>query len=201
MELGRIVHMVEGEHKLFIRRTWLTRIFVCGDVFTFLLQSSGAGLLASHSNSMINTGKTIVIAGLGLQVVIFGLFVLAGVIFHVRTAKAPTRQCQETPWHKHMFSLYVVSILIFVRSLIRVIEYVEGYDGYIMTHEVFLYIFDATLMWLATITMNWVHPSEVKAHLRGGKAFIGPYNPLTMEMVSLQVSTSSPKPDQYSSRV
>lgn len=41
MELGRIVLMVEGERALFIRRTWLTKIFVAGDVLSFLMQSSG----------------------------------------------------------------------------------------------------------------------------------------------------------------
>jgi hypothetical protein len=41
MELGRIVLMVDGQRSLFVRRTWLTKIFVTGDVFSFLLQSSG----------------------------------------------------------------------------------------------------------------------------------------------------------------
>lgn len=70
-----------------------------------------------------------------------------------------------------MISLYLVSVLIFIRSIVRVVEYAQGNDGYIMTREVFLYIFDALVMWLAMITMNWVHPSEVAAYLRGGKAF------------------------------
>ena len=41
MELGRIVLMVDGEKCLFIRRTWLTKLFVAGDVLSFLMQSSG----------------------------------------------------------------------------------------------------------------------------------------------------------------
>jgi len=41
MELGRIVLMVDGQRSLFIRRTWLTKIFVAGDVLSFLMQSSG----------------------------------------------------------------------------------------------------------------------------------------------------------------
>lgn len=70
-----------------------------------------------------------------------------------------------------MLSLYLVSILIFVRSIVRVVEYAQGYDGFIMTHEAFLYIFDALVMWIAMVVMNWIHPSEVAACLRGGKAF------------------------------
>lgn len=41
MELARIVLMVEGDHALIIRRRWLTRIFVTGDVVSFLMQSGG----------------------------------------------------------------------------------------------------------------------------------------------------------------
>jgi hypothetical protein len=56
MELGRIVLMVEGERSLFIRRTWLTKLFVTGDVLSFLMQSSGESLelLQLHHNSVAN---------------------------------------------------------------------------------------------------------------------------------------------------
>lgn len=65
-----------------------------------------------------------------------------------------------------MLSLYIVSILIFVRSVVRVVEYLQGYTGYVMGHEAFLYVFDATVMWLAMITMNWIHPGEVAKEIR-----------------------------------
>jgi hypothetical protein len=44
MELARIVLVVEGDHALFIRRSWLTKIFVTGDVLSFLIQSGGKQL-------------------------------------------------------------------------------------------------------------------------------------------------------------
>lgn len=64
MELGRIVCMTEGERALFIRRTWLTKIFVCGDILSFMAQSGGGGLMASGNSSSINTGSNIVVGGL-----------------------------------------------------------------------------------------------------------------------------------------
>lgn len=51
MELGRIVLMVDGERALFVRRKWLTKIFVAGDVLSFLMQSSGTSI----SNSCYST--------------------------------------------------------------------------------------------------------------------------------------------------
>ena len=45
MELGRIVMMLKAEEQLlWIRRSWMTKIFVGGDVFSFLLQAAGAWL-------------------------------------------------------------------------------------------------------------------------------------------------------------
>lgn len=166
MELARIVHMVDADKHLFIRRSWLTKIFVIGDVFSFLLQASGAGLLASGNVDTIDTGKVIVVVGLFAQLIFFGLFVLAAAIFHLRCSKNPTPLCFERPWHKHLNGLYIVSILILVRSVVRVVEYLEGYSGYIMTHEVFLYVFDAVPMFFAVISMNWIHPGEVAKHVR-----------------------------------
>ena len=63
MELGRIVLMTGGDTVLFIRRTWLTKIFVTGDVICFLLQAGGAGLLSTGDPKQINTGNDMVIGG------------------------------------------------------------------------------------------------------------------------------------------
>lgn len=41
MLLGRIMVLVDGESKSIIKRTWLTKIFVCGDVLSLLLQAAG----------------------------------------------------------------------------------------------------------------------------------------------------------------
>ena len=41
MELGRVVRMVKGEPYVLIPVRWLTKIFVAGDVLSFLVQSGG----------------------------------------------------------------------------------------------------------------------------------------------------------------
>ena len=38
-----------------------------------------------------------------------------------------------------------------------------------MSHEAFLYIFDAVLMFGVVLLFNIVHPSEINAWLRGGR--------------------------------
>lgn len=41
MELGRIISLVNGESHCLIRKKWLTKIFVFGDILSFFLQGGG----------------------------------------------------------------------------------------------------------------------------------------------------------------
>lgn len=41
MILGRLVELVEGEAYSLIRRKWLTKVFVLGDVLSFVVQGMG----------------------------------------------------------------------------------------------------------------------------------------------------------------
>jgi hypothetical protein len=60
-----------------------------------------------------------------------------------------------------MTGLYVASILILIRSIFRLIEYAQGNDGYIICHEVFMYVFDSMLMFFTMVAMSIFHPSKV----------------------------------------
>lgn len=44
MELGRIILLVKGQKHAVIRVTWMTKIFVAGDVLSFLMQASGMSI-------------------------------------------------------------------------------------------------------------------------------------------------------------
>lgn len=65
------------------------------------------------------------------------------------------------PWRQLLKVLYATSLLILVRSVFRVIEYVMGRDGVLQSKEVFIYIFDILLMAGVAIVFNWFHPSKI----------------------------------------
>jgi hypothetical protein len=115
-----------------------------------------------------------VIAGLFAQLGFFAGFVLVAGVFHYRLVNDRPLQkriqgakhvsklaLDELPWKRHLYNLYVTSGLIVVRSIFRIVEYVQGNAGYLLSHEVFLYVFDAVLMVVVMVLFNWVHPSEV----------------------------------------
>lgn len=60
-----------------------------------------------------------------------------------------------------MYALYLASAFIQVRNIVRIAEYIQGADGFVMSHEVFIYLFDAALMWLAITIFVVVHPGKL----------------------------------------
>ncbi|KAH6684016.1 RTA1 like protein-domain-containing protein [Halenospora varia] len=169
MILGRIVLVTDGESHSIIRRKWMTKLFVTGDVLAFTVQAGGAGLMSAGSLSTMKTGEHIVIAGLLIQILFFGLFVTVAFVFHFRMRKVPTQKVatEYIPWQKHLLALYLSSILIMIRSIFRVIEFVQGNSGYIFSHEWFMYVFDALLMLGVLVLFCIVYPGEIRKYLKG----------------------------------
>ena len=124
--------------------------------------------MAGKSASSVRLGQHLVVGGLVVQIVFFGFFVAVAVVFNMRINKQPTSALalQNIPWKRHLNVLYLASGLVLVRSVFRVIEYEQGNDGYLLGHEVFLYIFDAILMFGVLALLNVVHPSEIYGLLR-----------------------------------
>ncbi|KAJ5153742.1 uncharacterized protein N7500_009181 [Penicillium coprophilum] len=165
MTLGRLIVHLDAEKLSVVPVKWLTAIFVTGDVIAFLMQAAGGGIMASGTMSAMTTGEHITIGGLAVQLVFFTVFIVASSIFHYRIRNNPTEKSvsrsRTTSWEIAMVGLYVASILILVRSIFRLIEYAQGNSGYLISHEVFMYVFDSTLMFFAMVAMSILHPSKV----------------------------------------
>jgi hypothetical protein len=71
----------------------------------------------------------------------------------------------DIPWRESLHMLYGVSGLIMIRSIFRVIEYLLGNDGYPLSHEWTLYVFDSVLMILVTIIFYIWYPSQLEKML------------------------------------
>jgi hypothetical protein len=172
MILGRIVVLTKGENYSLIRPSWLTKIFVGGDVLCFLLQGGGGGLMSSANGdaSKTQTGENLIVGGLFVQLAFFGLFVIVSALFQYRGRHHLASLPADITWKKHLYVLYFTSIFILVRSIFRVVEYLQGNDGYLLSHEVFLYVFDAVLMLAVMVAMNVVHPGDIAIMLKGRKS-------------------------------
>lgn len=180
MVLGRLMRFINGEQYSIIRINWVTKLFVCGDILSFTLQAggnfalsgtliecAGAGILSGQTASGAKLGKYIIVVGLVVQLLFFGFFVIVAAVFHRRMIRNPTSQSERhrgtflNDWKTILYALYVASVHILIRSVFRIIEYLDGKDGYIQSHEAFLYIFDGVLMLGVIIIFNVVHPGKV----------------------------------------
>jgi hypothetical protein len=131
-------------------------------------------------------GKNVIIGGLFVQIIFFGFFLLSAVVFQRRFVTAvgggggwgyvsttSSASADHLPWRKHMFALHTSSVLILVRSVMRVVEYVQGTDGFVMSNEVFIYAFDGLLVWVVLVILVVVHPCEVGRLLKREKMRMG----------------------------
>ncbi|KAL4760369.1 RTA1 domain-containing protein [Aspergillus foveolatus] len=174
MVLARLIRSVGAEKYSLIRITRVTKTFVTGDIVSFLVQGSGAGLMAM-GGSMTNVAKGIVIAGLMVQIVVFGFFMVTSVVFDRRMRRCPTSLSMSRNggdgigWKEHLYPLYAVSLLIMIRSIFRVIEYAMGQKGYLLAHEWPMYVFDAVLMLGVMVIWGKWHPGSIRTEGRGAQ--------------------------------
>ncbi|VUC35075.1 unnamed protein product [Clonostachys rosea] len=167
MTLSRIIRVVDGAQFSLIRLSWLTKVFVFGDVFSFLIQSSGAGLRvqasSGSSNSNPNMGTNIIVGGLIFQIVIFSLYIAAGIVFNVRFKNhSASARASHIPWQENLIMLYVTSAFVMIRNIFRVAEYAMGSSGYLLGIEWGVYVFDASLMTLTMAWFFWRYPSSLQ---------------------------------------
>jgi hypothetical protein len=148
MMLGRLIRSVHGERFSIIRPTRMTKIFVSGDILSLTVQANAAGLTVKDKTREL--GQHIITAGLFIQLILFGFFVAAALVFHMRMRRHVAKEPElglNVPWRQGLKMLYACSALIIARSVFRVIEYMMGLDAYLLSHEWPTYIFDAMLMW------------------------------------------------------
>ncbi|KXH65844.1 hypothetical protein CSAL01_03777 [Colletotrichum salicis] len=148
MILGRLIRTLRADHLSLLPVPWVTKIFVTGRIVSFTIQAGGGGIQAAGTLELYEIGEKIIIVGLLVRIVVFGFFIVTTILFHHRTSRKPTTVAIEgtIPWRRYLWVLYSTSLIILVRSIFRVIEYLQGNRGYLISHEIFLHIFDTILM-------------------------------------------------------
>lgn len=143
-----------------IRPSRITCFFVFGDIFSFLLQSSDGGLEASGSASSLKTDTDLILIGLAVQIVFFLTFTLLIIISDCRTFNKKSEP-SEGNWKLLLRALEARCVLIMILSVYRVIEFVDGFNGYVLNHEASFYVFDALTIFFVQVLYNTIHPKRV----------------------------------------
>ncbi|KAJ0282433.1 hypothetical protein COL940_005182 [Colletotrichum noveboracense] len=139
--LGRLIILANGRDYSPVRPEILTKVFITSDILSILVQSGGGGILTkAKSPSKIQLGENVIIVGLFIQLIGFALFIAVTGVFHRRISKESRIRGQRlrnaVSWDKFLWI-------------------------FLQTTEVFLYNFDATLIFLVTFILAAFHPSKV----------------------------------------
>ncbi|KAF3047758.1 hypothetical protein E8E12_011616 [Didymella heteroderae] len=164
MVLGRLVRLLDAGSYSLIKPKWLTKFFLLGDILSFFGQGGGGGILATaKTESSQDLGNNVILIGLGIQVAFFAFFIVVTIVFHLRIARNPTTKSltTATPWSKFIWILYLASVLIMVRSVFRMAEYAQGNNGSLLQKEAYVYVLDATLMFVVAAVFAVYHPGDV----------------------------------------
>lgn len=107
--------------------------------------------------------------GLIFQLIAFVVFTILAWIKHIQIKRQPIDPLSDARiprWTLCFWALYISSTLILIRNLVRIVEFLQGPDGTIISHEFYLYVFDAVPMLGVIVVMAAMHPGRV---IRRGK--------------------------------
>ena len=137
------------------------------DFISLVLQGAGGGLAATaDDNSGSETGRAIMVAGVVFQVVSLLIFMglWLGFIFRLRRTSESAkdvrflelRVTKKFTWFQ--YALGAAIMLIFIRSVYRVAELQQGFNGPIANDEVSFMILEGPMIFLAVLAMTVLHP-------------------------------------------
>jgi hypothetical protein len=109
------------------------------------------------SDAQRQVGSNMVTASLSLQAALFAAFGVLSALFHRRASKAGVL---KQDLRVVLYVLYVSAIIVTIRCIFRLVEYVQGWESSLYQNEVYFYIFDASIMFLNTALLNLYHPGK-----------------------------------------
>ncbi|KAK1141863.1 hypothetical protein N8T08_008376 [Aspergillus melleus] len=189
MVLGRIIRACNAEHHSSIRTKRLTLIFVLNDVLCFLTQVFGAGVQVTGDQHIMAIGVKVVLVGLIFALVVFAVFIWVAFKFHQRLKRDPTPVAYQNGglnWEQYMWAIYVSCVALMIRNLIRTIEFGAS-DSDLGKKEVYIYIFDAAMMFISIAVLVIWHPGLLIKRLRAMNKANEMYGPLAGETQSADV--------------
>ncbi|KAM0084705.1 hypothetical protein ACKRZS_003053 [Fusarium odoratissimum] len=163
MSLRRVATALDSQHLSFISLRWLTKLYVLIDIACIVSQFIGAIIPASGEPDAITKGRTILIAGLIVQLCALSIFILTSLYLYIRIRQetGPFLDSSLVRWRRYFRTIEAVTIIMIIRSIVRAVEYLQGQGGFVISHEVFIYLFDASLMFLVMLLFLIIHPGRL----------------------------------------
>lgn len=164
MTLGRLVTALGAERHALVSPRWCAKIYVLIDFACLASQIAGTVMPASGDPHLVDISRKVILGGLIAQLVALCFFVFMTWRARRRIARSKVAVLLEDAslaWENHFRALEAVTVLVILRSFVRMVEYAQGENGFVISHEAFIYVFDATPMFLTVTTYVVLHPSRL----------------------------------------
>jgi len=157
-----------------LRPKMYTIVFLTADVVALTVQGVGGTIaaIAAGNNKNPEMGGRIMLGGIVFQMIAITIYMILAVefVFRYLSDKPFQRPDNEPPTGnyfmdkkmKAMLSGCVFSSLaIYVRSVYRTIELTDGWEGRIITTELYFNTMDGAMILLAMYSLNFFHPGRL----------------------------------------
>lgn len=147
----------------FLRRKFILWTFISIDAVTTIMQVTGAGMIGGSTSKQKDpaTGNNVLLAGLAIQTAAFSIFLvlLTVVTFAICQNRhlVEKLRSQKTPF---LAVLPIASVLVFVRTIFRLVETSQGVFGYLSSHEGFFAGLEFAPMVVAVWLLAIWHPGR-----------------------------------------
>ncbi|KAJ7323861.1 RTA1-domain-containing protein [Mycena albidolilacea] len=157
---------------------WYTILFLSCDILALVIQGAGGGI-ASSANTLsgANLGANIMLAGIVFQfAAIITYSALAADFLRRYHVDRPVRGgsadrgTMDTKLKAMIAALAFSTLVLFIRSIYRIIELSTGWHGRIIETEVYFNVLDGGMVILAIFTMNFAHPGRLLGSRRDAYA-------------------------------
>ncbi|KAN0109791.1 RTA1-like protein [Russula decolorans] len=171
--LGRIIRRLGPQYSRLTPRRY-TIIFVSCDIISLLVQAMGGGIASGSttngSQTQADLGSHIALGGTIFQLISIIVYcVLAAEFLFRYTRDQPVRRSAPMPGevlrgttdkrlHRVLQAMITMTIFIVIRTIYRVIEFVSGWNGKVISTQWVFNVFDGTMIVLAMYTLNLFHP-------------------------------------------
>ncbi|KAL4756368.1 RTA1 domain-containing protein [Aspergillus foveolatus] len=175
--LGRLIRICGPQSSALSPKLYLW-IFCTCDVVSLIVQAAGGGIASSgnmaetssSSNSSQTTGTHIMVGGIIFQLISITIFVGFAADFIWRVLR---KSKSAVPINRTMLALFAATafsvLLIYIRSIYRTIELMDGWTSSTMQNENLLIGLDGAMMVPAVIIYNLFHPGWMLAKIKSNR--------------------------------
>ncbi|KAJ4232917.1 hypothetical protein NW757_013765 [Fusarium falciforme] len=169
--LGALINRL-GRHSSILGPKMYAVIFLSCDIIALVVQAVGGAMASTESNKIngdTKTGTNIMVAGIVFQMAAMTAFTVLVLDFlrrvflkksYLESRKiGPANRTDLPKAYSWLILAILISLfMIFVRSIYRTIELLQGWDGYLITHEGYFIGLDAATMTIAVAIFNFLDP-------------------------------------------